>query len=177
MTSPQPIGVARGNGVASPGVRAAFDWRRRRGRRLELRSAGAPAFLILYDRDDLVVAPVAGNRERSGGAAMRPDTLSRVSAHLHQKSNHFRPPLQHGVVKRAMLVVLRDVEMNELGASRHHRPDGLEIAAARGLDEPLDRHGVRVRRRITMTSVKSIEQLLGLTFDLIEVGTVVRRYG
>ena len=73
---------------------------------------------------------------------MRPDTFSRVRAVLHQKANDLRASPQHGMVKRPMLVVLRDVQMHELGASRHHRPHGVEIAVAHGLDQPTNRDAV-----------------------------------
>ncbi len=53
---------------------------------------------------------------------MRPDAFSRVGAMPHQKADDFRLPLQHGMVKRSMLVVLRDVQVHELGAGGHHRP-------------------------------------------------------
>ncbi len=92
--------------------------------------------------DDLVVATLDGERERSGRGAMWPDAFSRVGAMLHQEADDFRPPLQHGMVKRPMLVVLRDVQIHELWAGRHHRPHGVEIAVTHGLDEPTNRHAV-----------------------------------
>ena len=61
---------------------------------------------------------------------------------LHQEADDFRPPLQHGMVKRPMLVVLRDVQIHELWTGRHHRPYGVEIAVTHGLDEPTNRHAV-----------------------------------
>jgi hypothetical protein len=64
------------------------------------------------------------------------------AAVLHQEANDLRPSPQHSVVKRPMLVVLRDVQVHELGARRHHRPHVSEIAVAHGLDKPTNRHAV-----------------------------------
>ena len=73
---------------------------------------------------------------------MGPDALSRVGALLHQEADDVRSPAEHGMVKRLMFVVLRDVQVHELGASGHHRPHGVEIAVANGLDEPPHRDAV-----------------------------------
>ena len=73
---------------------------------------------------------------------MGPDALPRVGALLHEEADDVRSPAEHGCVKRSMLVVLRDVHVHELGASGHHRPHGLEIAVANGLDEPPHRDAV-----------------------------------
>ena len=74
--------------------------------------SGAAAFFLLDDLDDLVVAALGGERERGGGAAVRPDTLAGIGAMLHQESSDLRASLQHSVVKGPMLVVLRDVQMH-----------------------------------------------------------------
>ena len=64
-----------------------------------------------------MVATLGGERERRGRGAMWPDAFSRVGSMLHQETDEVRTPRQHGMMKRPMLVVLRDVQMDELGAS------------------------------------------------------------
>jgi hypothetical protein len=144
MAGAQPRHISRRNGGAGRPFCRGLRSRQRAGHS----ARRAAPFLLFDDRDELVVATLGGESERRGRDAMGPDALPRVGALLHEEPDDVRSPAEHGVVKRSMLVVLRDVEVHELGASDHHRPHGVEIAGANGLDEPPHRDAVDERLQL-----------------------------
>jgi hypothetical protein len=97
------------------------------------------------DGDDVGVSTFGGNREGTRGVTVRPNTLARVGAVLHQEANYFRPPLQYRMVERPMLIVFSHIQVDQLRTHHEHRPHALDVIGAHGVAESADR-AVMMRR-------------------------------
>ena len=75
---------------------------------------------VAHDLDDFGVPTVSGKRERACCITIRVNAFAWISAVLHQKSHNVGLPLQDCMVKGPMLVVLRDIQVDELRPYTDH---------------------------------------------------------
>ena len=119
---------------------------------------------LLHDRDDFGVAALAGQLSAlvasrcgqiptrgSAPCCIRRRTISGV-------------PLEHRIVQRPVLVVLRHAQIDQLRARLEHRAHGREIACAHGISQPPDGDAVHIRLQLgpAVKSVRSREHELGV---------------
>jgi hypothetical protein len=128
------------------------------------RGSRSSPFLLEDDRDDLIVPTLGRQSQSCGRLTVGIDALARFGAKLHQQPHEIRPPRQHRVMQRLMLVILRDIQIDDLRTSRNHYANRGHVTRADRFDQPADGDAIneRFERRPTSEAVRARQHELGV---------------